>query len=217
MGNELNGTKLDLILAAGEIFARDGLLGASIRTIAKKAGANIAAINYHFGSKENLYKEVLRFIHKNLEEERTRVLEGYEKKVLTRKGFTELLRKIIKSRFNIMFSEKYPRWYHKLLMRGLFDAYPAFLDLTKELFEPDFYVIQNLALLANPEMTEQDAELWVFSLYGRVVIYSFAQGPILKFMGKEKYPEEYIEAAARYIAGSAVNEIFMSRSEPGKE
>ena len=59
---ELAGTKLALINAAGELFADHGLEGTSVRAIAEKAGANVAAINYHFGSKENLYAEGLRYV-----------------------------------------------------------------------------------------------------------------------------------------------------------
>lgn len=51
----------DLILdAAEEVFASRGYHGASVRTITSKAGVNIAAINYHFGSKEALFEAVFR-------------------------------------------------------------------------------------------------------------------------------------------------------------
>jgi len=51
----------DLILdAAEETFATKGYHGASVRTITAKAGVNIAAINYHFGSKEALFEAVFR-------------------------------------------------------------------------------------------------------------------------------------------------------------
>lgn len=46
--------------AAVEIIGREGNLGATVREIADKARVNIAAINYHFSSKENLIEEVER-------------------------------------------------------------------------------------------------------------------------------------------------------------
>lgn len=61
LAGEYEGIKRDLIVAAGELFADKGVEGTSVRAIAKRCGANIAAINYHFGSKENLYTEVLRY------------------------------------------------------------------------------------------------------------------------------------------------------------
>lgn len=51
----------DVILdAAEEAFATKGYHGASVRAITTMAGVNIAAINYHFGSKEALFEAVFR-------------------------------------------------------------------------------------------------------------------------------------------------------------
>lgn len=49
------------ILDAGEkLFADKGFQGASLRQITRLAHVNLAAVNYHFGSKEALYIEVIR-------------------------------------------------------------------------------------------------------------------------------------------------------------
>ncbi|WP_051384471.1 CerR family C-terminal domain-containing protein [Nitratidesulfovibrio termitidis] len=53
-------TRTRLLRAARVVFASDGLKRATIRKISTLARANIAAVNYHFGSKENLYVAVLR-------------------------------------------------------------------------------------------------------------------------------------------------------------
>src|ERR1051325_7635965 len=48
-------TRAELIEAALDVFSRIGFEGASTRMIAQAAGANLAAIVYHFGGKEALY------------------------------------------------------------------------------------------------------------------------------------------------------------------
>jgi AcrR family transcriptional regulator len=53
-------TRARIIKAAARIFAEHGYEGASIRSIVAKADVNQAAINYHFGSKEGLYRAVLK-------------------------------------------------------------------------------------------------------------------------------------------------------------
>ncbi|MBV8229807.1 MAG: TetR family transcriptional regulator, partial [Planctomycetaceae bacterium] len=50
-------TKARLLEAAGEEFAAKGYEKASIRKICDRVNANCAAVNYHFGSKEQLYVE----------------------------------------------------------------------------------------------------------------------------------------------------------------
>jgi len=52
-------TRTTLLCAARELFARSGYDGTSIRDITRKAGANLGAVTYHFGTKEKLYEEVL--------------------------------------------------------------------------------------------------------------------------------------------------------------
>lgn len=52
-------TREKIIRAASHVFARTGYEGAGIRTIVAEAGVNQAAISYHFGSKEGLYRAVL--------------------------------------------------------------------------------------------------------------------------------------------------------------
>ena len=50
-------TRGKLLAAAGEIFAEKGFRETTIAEICLKAGTNVAAVNYHFGSKEALYSE----------------------------------------------------------------------------------------------------------------------------------------------------------------
>jgi len=49
-----------LLAAASTLFAERGFHGTTVREIAERAGANVAAGNYHYGSKKALYLEVFR-------------------------------------------------------------------------------------------------------------------------------------------------------------
>ncbi len=53
-------TKERILGAAEELFAQHGFAGTSLRQVTSRADVNIAAVNYHFGSKENLVNEVFR-------------------------------------------------------------------------------------------------------------------------------------------------------------
>ncbi len=52
-------TKENLITCACNIFAQKGYHNTTIAEISEKAGANIAAVNYHFSSKAHLYQSVI--------------------------------------------------------------------------------------------------------------------------------------------------------------
>jgi AcrR family transcriptional regulator len=54
-------TRQRLLAAAAEVFAQRGYWEATHVEICQKAKANTAAVNYHFGSKENLYVESWKY------------------------------------------------------------------------------------------------------------------------------------------------------------
>ena len=49
-----------ILASAEEFFLKDGFDGTSIRELTDAASVNVALVNYYFGSKRNLYLEVLR-------------------------------------------------------------------------------------------------------------------------------------------------------------
>ncbi|MBL8431483.1 MAG: CerR family C-terminal domain-containing protein, partial [Dechloromonas sp.] len=52
-------TRARLLEAAGQLFAQRGYAGASNKAICAAAETDLAAINYHFGGREGLYRTVL--------------------------------------------------------------------------------------------------------------------------------------------------------------
>jgi AcrR family transcriptional regulator len=54
-------TRRRLLEAAGQVFSEAGFRAATVREIVRRAGANIAAVNYHFRDKEGLYAAVLEY------------------------------------------------------------------------------------------------------------------------------------------------------------
>ena len=52
-------TRRRILGVALELFAADGFEGASTRSLAERAGVNLPAIQYYFGSKEGLYRAVV--------------------------------------------------------------------------------------------------------------------------------------------------------------
>jgi AcrR family transcriptional regulator len=71
-------TREQLLEAASEVFARRGFDRATGKEICKKARANGAAINYHFGGMDGLYVAVIRDAHNRLAtvEELSAAVEG---------------------------------------------------------------------------------------------------------------------------------------------
>lgn len=58
--NNPTSTKERILAAAEALFAQRGFEGASLRQLTASAGVNLAAVNYHFGSKEKLVEQVFK-------------------------------------------------------------------------------------------------------------------------------------------------------------
>lgn len=71
-------TRERILDAAERLFMAHGYEGTSMRQITSGAAVNLAAVNYHFGTKESLMQEVFRRRLDWLNEERLRVLDEME-------------------------------------------------------------------------------------------------------------------------------------------
>src|ERR687891_1853122 len=71
-------TRERILDAAEQRFADEGFAGTSLREITALAGVNVAAVNYHFGSKEELLRAVLSRIVEPVNRERLELLNRAE-------------------------------------------------------------------------------------------------------------------------------------------
>src|SRR2546426_2395230 len=71
-------TKERILDAAETLFMEHGFEATSVRLITAAAGANLAAANYHFGSKEELFRAVLTRRLDPMNQERVELLGRFE-------------------------------------------------------------------------------------------------------------------------------------------
>src|SRR5688572_8394531 len=71
-------TRTRILDAAEELFMQHGFEGTSMRQLTTKAGVNLAAVNYHFGSKDALIEAVFRRRLDPMNAARSAALEALE-------------------------------------------------------------------------------------------------------------------------------------------
>ncbi|MFT7651633.1 MAG: AcrR family transcriptional regulator [Limisphaerales bacterium] len=64
--------------AAVQLFAENGFSSASVRAIAETAGVNVAALNYHYGSKAKLFEAAFEHCAAPINTQRIRQLDALE-------------------------------------------------------------------------------------------------------------------------------------------
>lgn len=74
----VTGTGLKILSAAESLFAQHGYAGVSLRQITAEAKVNLAAVNYHYYDKESLYREILTWRLKQINQRRLDLLSEAE-------------------------------------------------------------------------------------------------------------------------------------------
>src|SRR6202171_5183423 len=77
-------TKTRILDAAEHLFMEHGFEATSLRQLTSAAGVNLAAVNYHFGSKEELFQAVLTRRLDPMKQERIALLTRFERETAPR-------------------------------------------------------------------------------------------------------------------------------------
>ena len=137
-----------LIDVAGEIFAEKGR-AATIREICSAAGCSVAAINYYFGDKQNLY---LRCVAAAVERKQRLFPLPPESEA---SNPTEPLRKYILTMASRMTAKSNLSWHNQLMMKEVIEPSPGVREILQSPFKKDFALL--LELLGRLVGTELDS------------------------------------------------------------
>jgi AcrR family transcriptional regulator len=116
-------TRERLIASAARLFGARGFKRVTVREICRAARANVAAVNYHFGDKLGLYREVLQAAISEMRktsDAARRAGEGGAPEDKLRAYIGVYIRRVVGSAPD--------SWIHQLMSRELADPTPA-LDL----------------------------------------------------------------------------------------
>jgi AcrR family transcriptional regulator len=155
-------TREKLIEAAGEIFAAKGLHGASIRDITKRAGANIASVNYHFHDKFELYTLVLRQAHEGVAAAMNRPLRAD-----TPEG---RVRELLSAMLTSALDPSRPKWHRQLVSRELLDPTPA-LDLMRDIMQRPCERLWEVIREIRPDLSDQQFMLTVSGVLAQCLFH----------------------------------------------
>ena len=123
MGSHDQETRRRLLEAATRLFAAKGFRRVTVRTICHKAGANVAAVNYHFGGKMGLYRQVVLTAIDTMTTTTEVARQAGE-------GHTadEKLRRYVRVFLERVVAKSAGSWIHQLMIHEMADPTPV-LDL----------------------------------------------------------------------------------------
>jgi len=187
-------TRDRLLDAAGGIFAERGFANATVREICQRAGANIAAVNYHFGDKRGLYGAVFAYAH-----DCAGGLEQLQTELATLRP-RDRLRRFIHGMLERQFDEGRPAWHGKLMARELLEPTGVLDQMVERGIRPKQQILSAIVR----DLIGQDADPHVVrrcaaGIIGQCVFLSHAR-PILERLDPAmRYTKEEIAQFADHI------------------
>ena len=193
--NILNDTRTRILQAAAEIFADVGFEKATVRTICDRASVNVAAINYHFRDKENLYLEVLKYCKSIAFQQYSLGNEA------TKNDSPELrLREFIRFFFSCILDQGPTSLFGRLVSREYIEPTFALDMLVENTMRPTFVLLSEVvAELLGKKATEMDIRMCCASVVSQCVFYLFARHALNRLFPNEQFPGDYLETVIDHV------------------
>lgn len=188
-------TRDRLIEAAGHVFAERGYRDATIREICRRAGANVAAVNYTFGDKMELYTEVLRH---SVRAAQTAAMNAALDTSLTPE---QTIRGVIHARLMSLCGQARPDWHIRLVMHEFSHPTPAMARVVDEGMRPIYNRMRTaIGEIIGLPPDHETTRLSVNSIVGQILFYTFSW-PVLSHLQPElKLTPEDLDRVADHIA-----------------
>jgi AcrR family transcriptional regulator len=150
-------TKQRILDVAERMFAEHGFEGASLRGIIAEAEVNLAAVHYHFRSKEALLEAVLLRRMVPLNEERLALLDKVEAEARGRPSVEDLLEAFVGPPMRLILNPTGEgRLFGKLMGRFHSETGVQFLKILKRHFAPVSGRFREALMRAIPQVPEED-------------------------------------------------------------
>lgn len=207
MNRQSEQTRRRILLAAAEAFSAHGFRGATIRQICTRAGANVAAVSYHFGSKENLYLETYRFVFQD--KSPLASWRGPLRVTSAADWERELYNWAHALLDQISNPEQTHVWECRMFSRERCEPSLVLPLLLREFFLPIQERLMLLLLMALPaETPKHDVQMWVVSVIAQCTVFAQREPPWDEHLLPRDLPrEQWLEQTARHIVGGVTSRL----------
>ena len=194
------GTRQALIAAGIRLFGRQGFAATSVRQLAREAGANIAAIAYHFGGKEGLRLACAEEFGRRM----TGAFGAAEMPVgIGPEAAREALRQIVRNMVGFLLGGPATSEIVPFMLRELAEGGPGIDAAYHGFADPAHRRLCSLwALATSADPDSDEVRLAVFALIGQLMYFRIGQAIVARRMGWTAIGPEEIGQITRRILGN---------------
>jgi len=168
-------TRRALLDAAADVFAERGFRDATVREICQRAGANVAAVNYHFGDKASLYAAVLSELSE-MAQARFPSDAGLQKAATPRQRLTAFIRSFLQR----VLSEELSARHGRIMTREMVEPTAALDRMVRDYIQPQADLLRDILQDLLPPGTDRAlTRLCGLSIVGQILFYAHCR-PVLQ-------------------------------------
>ena len=216
--NNKTSTKDLLLKAAEEFFTERGYAAVSTRELAEKAGVNLGAIQYHFGSKTQLFVETIRNMMSRQKGAVSVFSEGRPPE--TREEAAVDLFFLVRGFVSEMCHPKGPdacRVMHREVL-GATSQNAELLEVLVSSVVDEFFCpfdddLMLIVRLLAPNVEERELEMVAHSIYGQCSFYPMDKPYIERIRGIDYTKEPYLLKVCEHIASFTLKGLGFSEVE----
>jgi AcrR family transcriptional regulator len=213
-------TRQRLLLAALDAFGRYGYEAASTRDIAKRAGANLAAIVYHFGGKEALHQAVAAYVIEQMDcksdpkiDEAVAALSGPADKRKAR----VLLQQLMERHIALMLGDPEADLWGRFIMREQMEPSSAFDLIYEHMSQPHQTAVRLVGILLDIDPASDEAMFRVYALTGQVILFRVGEPIVLRRLGRDSLGDKNIALITRIITENIDNMVGIGLADATQE
>ncbi len=214
--NAKNDRTKDRILDEAEaLFALRGYDAVSVREITGAANCNLAAVNYHFGNKQNLYLEVFR---SRWLPRAVRIQKCFRESLAANRTVTpeSVVESLAQAFIAGPLSEEERRRHHQLISGEMAKPTDAFKMVTDQALRPLFdNLLKDLRSAMPDDIEEEKLALNIFSVFAMVLYFNFARPLISGFTGCD-YDAAFKKRLVDHIVDFSINGLGAELKETKK-
>ena len=210
-------TRNQLLEAGLRLFSIHGYESVSTRQLTKESGTNIAAINYHFGGKEGLYRAVLEQLVIDTEPYFGPGLQKIQDSISLatddRQKLVPVITGLMNNLFRLFLEDDFMCWRAPLVMREYANPSENFDILYKGRIEPLHKTVTAIAaaVLKKP-VDDPECAVRAHAIIGQIVVFGIARVVLWKRLEWDGYTPERVAMIADIATQSVLNSIGLSSS-----
>ena len=156
---------------------------------------NVAAVNYHFGSKEKLYEAVWEYSNRVAVQKRMQEFD-FTKDASPEKR----LRLFVRSLLDNILNQDRPEWDFRIVAHEMIEPTAVFDKIIDRMIRPSFLFLLDLVKeILGENVPEEKVKRCGLSIVGQCLYYRFANPVVRQLLPEQQYDEKGLEELAGHI------------------